>query len=146
MGPLGEDWPEAALELVHTIRSVHQSSLLVLPGPPLRLDGAAVPNVVCSIRDTSQSRPRLDERFAAFARRNAVLVSQWSNEGPDLGRGAIAHAALFERLELSWCACNWNAPPRLVADAGRHRFAETRFGLIVRRALAAPVKPALTPF
>ena len=144
--PLGDDWPDAGLELVHTIRSVHQSSLLVLPGEPLRFEGAVVANVVCSIRDTRDSRPQLDERFAAFARRNAVLVSEWSNEGPDLGRSAIANAGLFERLELSWCAANWNAPPRLVADPARHRFTETRFGLIVRRALAGPVRPALTPF
>jgi hypothetical protein len=144
--PLGDDWPDAGLELVHTIRSVHQSSFLVLPGEPLRFEGAVVPNVVYSIRDTRDSRPQLDERFAAFARRNAVLVSEWSNEGPDLGRSAISKAGLFERLEISWCACNWNAPPRLVADASRGRFSETRFGLIVRRALAAPVRPALTPF
>ena len=141
--PLGEGWPEAALELVHTIRSVHQSSLLVLPmgGDPL-----VVPNIVYSLRDTRDWRPQLDERFAAFARRNPVLVSEWTNEGPDFGRSAIANADLFERLQIGWCAGNWNAPPRLVADARTHRFAETRFGLIVRRALAAPVRPALTPY
>ena len=120
-----------------------QSSLLVLP---MGGDPFAAPNIVYALRDTRESRPQLDERFAAFARRNAVLVSEWTNEGPDFGRSAIANADLFERLQIGWCAGNWNAPPRLVADARRHRFAETRFGLIVRRALAAPVRPALTPY
>ena len=144
--PLGDDWPEAALELVRTIRSIHQSSLLLLPGADLEGLALAVPNLVYTLRDTSGSRPRLDERFAAFARSNPVLVSEWANEGPDLGRSAIANAGLFERLDIGWCACNWNAPPRLVAEPSLHRFAETRFGLIVRRALAAPVRPALSPY
>ena len=144
--PLGDGWPEAALELVHTIRSIHQSSLLLLPGADLGGFPLPAPNVVYTLRDTSDSRPKLDERFAAFARSNPVLVSEWANEGSDFGRSAIANAGLFERLDIGWCACNWNAPPRLVAEPSLHRFAETRFGLIVRRALAAPVRPALSPY
>jgi hypothetical protein len=143
---LGDGWPEAALALAHTIRSIHQSSLLLFPGADLEGLSLPVPNLVYTLRDTSDSRPKLDERFAAFARSNPVLVSEWANEGPDFGRSAIANAGLFERLDVGWCACNWNAPPRLVAEPSLHRFAETRFGLIVRRALATPVRPALSPY
>lgn len=154
--PLGDGWPDAALELVRTIRRIHQSSLLLLPGtgagvdleglPLLSETGEPVHNLVYTLRDTSSTRPQLDERFAAFAGLYAVFVSEWFNERPDLGRSAIANAAFFERLQIGWCAGNWNAPPRLVADARLHRVDETRFGLIVRRALAGPVRPALTPF
>jgi len=134
---------EGALDLIHTIRAIHQSSLVFLP-----LSGGVLPapNVVYTLRDTSASRPQLDESFQAFAAQNPMFVSEWANEGPDFGRSAIANAGLFERLDIGWCASNWNAPPRLVAEPTLHRFAETRFGLIVRRALAAPVRPALTPF
>ena len=93
-------------------------------------------NLVYTLRDTSGSRPQLDERFAAFAERYPVVISEWSDAGPDLGRSAIANAGLFDRLQVGWCAGNWNAPPRLVEEPRLHRFAETRFGLIVRRALA----------
>jgi hypothetical protein len=141
---LAEGWPEAALALLHTIRSRHQSSLVLLPelGGELR----PVHNLVYTIRLAPDSAARLDERLAAFATREAVLVSDWREDGVDPAGPATTTAGLLERHRLSWCAGNWNAPPRLVADAAANRLTETRFGLAVRRALAAPEPPALTPF
>ena len=142
---LADGWPEAAIELVHAIRSRHQSSLLLLPEHGGELE-RPVHNLVYTVRLVPGSRAPLDERFAAFAARRPVLVSEWREDGLDPAGPATTTAGLLERHELSWCAGNWNAPPRLVADAAGGRLDETRFGLAVRRALAAPVPPALTPF
>jgi hypothetical protein len=145
VAPLAHGWAEAALALVHTIRSRHQSSLLLLPAHGGELE-LPVHSVVYAVRLVPGSRARLDERFAAFAARVPVLVAEWREDGLDPAGPATTTAGLLERYELSWCAANWNAPPRLVATAARGRLAETRFGLAVRRALAAPLPPALTPF
>ena len=142
---LADGWPEAAIELIHAIRSRHQSSLLLLPEHGGELE-RPVHNLVYTVRLVPGSRAPLDERFAAFAARRPVLVSEWREDGLDPAGPATTTAGLLERHELSWCAGNWNAPPRLVADAAGGRLDETRFGLAVRRALAAPVPPALTPF
>jgi hypothetical protein len=98
------------------------------------------------VRLAPGSGTRLDERFAAFAARRPVLVSDWREDGGDPAGPATVTAGLLERHELGWCAGNWNAHPRLVADAAANKLTETRFGLAVRRALAAPAPPALTPF
>jgi hypothetical protein len=142
--PLADGWPAAALALVHTIRSRHQSSLLLLPEQGGEL--GPVHNLVYTIRLAPDSGTRLDERLTAFAAREAVLVSDWREDGVDPAGPATATAGLLERHQLSWCAGNWNAAPRLVADAAANRLTETRFGLVVRRALAAPEPPALMPF
>lgn len=142
--PLADGWPAAALPLVHTIRSRHQSSLVLLPEPGGEL--GPIHNLVYTVRLAPDSEARLDERLGAFASREAVLVSDWREDGVDPAATATATAGLLERHQLSWCAGNWNAAPRLVADAAAHRLTETRFGLVVRRALAAPEPPALRPF
>ena len=142
--PLAEGWPRAALELIHAIRSRHQSSLLLLPEHGGELGPVA--NLVYAARLAPGARVRLDERFAAFAARLPVLVTDWREDGTDPAGPATVTAGLLERHELGWCAGNWNTHPRLVVDADAGRLTETRFGLAVRRALAAPAPPALTPF
>jgi hypothetical protein len=132
--PLADGWPRAALALVRAIRGRHQSSLLLLPQHGGELE-RPVHNLAYTVRLVPGSRARLDERFAAFAARVPVLVSEWREDGLDAAVPATTTAGLLERHELSWCA-----------DVGPGRLDETRFGLAVRRALAAPVPPALTPF
>jgi Cellulase (glycosyl hydrolase family 5) len=149
---LPEDWLHAAHHLVGAIRREHPGSLCFvggvgggssLNGLPLRfVTGEPVHNVVNTVRFTAQRAPmEFDPAFAAFVRTHPVAVTEWIHSGLDLGQASELGVRLFSRYGLSWVACHWNAEPRLVEDAARHRFGETRFGMIARRALTVSLQP-----
>jgi len=143
-----EGWMDVAHLLVGIIRREHPASLCFvggsgdgagLEGLPLRFEtGEPVHHVVSAVRFTAQdAASRFDPAFLTLARSHPVAVTEWMHSGLDLGQASELGARLFTRYGLSWVACHWNAEPRLVDDASRHRFGETRFGMIARRALAA---------
>jgi Cellulase (glycosyl hydrolase family 5) len=155
--PMPTDWLDLANHLVGAVRRKHPASLIFLGGTsasanfsglPLRFStGEPVHNVVYTIRAIPDRSPILDDPdFQSFTRLFPVFASVWSDGGSDFGRSSEAAALLFNRHGIGWSAASWNANPRLVEDAATHKYAATRFGLGVRRALALPVRPQLTPY
>lgn len=154
---LADNWLGIAQAVIGTIRREHQASLLFMGngkgtadvnGLPLMFtSGNPIYNMVYTIRLTPsvmnttnrQSLHTLSETYPLF-------VSEWSDGGPDFGRSSAFAADLIERLAAGWAAANWNAEPRLVANAPAHRFSATRWGMLVQRAIAQPVRPLLTSY
>ena len=155
--PLAAGWPDAANRLIGAIRREHPASLIFVCGSgaganteglPLRFStGQPAPNLVYTLRFTPRQSPAsADPRFRGFAQSFPVFASEWSDTGADLGRSSEAAGLLFDRYGIGWTAANWNAEPRLVHNAAARNFTETRFGRLVRRTLASPLPPNLTPF
>jgi hypothetical protein len=154
--PLPPDWPDAAEVLLGAIRLHHPGSLVLVSGAnagrdvsdlPLRFStGQAVENVVYTVRDAPRgSIAELDLAFDTFAQAFPTFNVDWSYSADDFGRSSDLAAARFARYGMGWAASFWNAEPRVVGDALVHKFSPTPFGLIVKRALAAPVPPQTQP-
>jgi hypothetical protein len=150
-------WPDAANRLIGAIRREHPASLIFASGAnaagdvsglPLRFStGDPVHDLVYTIRVIPDLSPlRDDPEFQSFARSFPIFASVWSGGGSDLGRSSDVAVSTFNRLGIGWAASSWNSEPRLVVDAARHRYTPTPFGLTVRRALALPPRPQLSPF
>jgi hypothetical protein len=154
---LPANWIGISQAVIGTIRREHTASLLFVgnryasadvSGFPLKFNtGVSIQNVVYTFRLSPQllntvNRPQLQTLGQAYP----VFVSEWSDGGTDFGRSAELAAELIERCAIGWAICNWNAEPRLVANAATHQFAPTRWGMLAQRALAQPVKPLLVPF
>ena len=99
--------------------------------------GVRTPQLLNSI-----NQPELE----ALTNTYPVFASQWSDGADDSGRASELAASIFSRYGIGWASGNWNAEPRLVANATAHQFTPTRWGLIAQRALALPVRPLLTAF
>jgi len=154
---LADNWLGIAQAVIGTIRREHQASLLFMGNgrgtadvsglPLIFTTGNPIYNILYTIRLTPsvmnttnrQSLHTVSETYPLF-------VSEWSDGGPDFGRSSAFAADLIERLAAGWAAANWNAEPRLVTDASAHRFSATRWGMLVQRAIAQPVRPLLTSY
>jgi Cellulase (glycosyl hydrolase family 5) len=154
---LAHNWLGVAQALIGTVRREHTASLLFvsngaatadLSGFPLRFTtGELVHNLVYTIRMTPQLLNTVDRaQLQSLTQRCPVFVSQWSGSGTDLGRSSELAADMMERYGVGWAAANWNAEPRIVIDAGTSQFVPTRWGLLVQRALALPVRARLARF
>jgi hypothetical protein len=155
--PLTVGWMQAASVLVGRLRLNHPASLLFLgataggtsvDGLPLRFStGQPVHNMIYTVRAAqSEVSPANNQMLRLFARAFPLFVTEWSDAEANLGRGADAAAALFDRLGIGWAASTWNADPRLVIDAMTSRFTSLPFGRVVQRGLALPVEPQTQPF
>ena len=111
--------------------------------PLLAAPGEPIPNIVYTIAVSSQNMANTDALNAAAA--YPVFASVWSDDGSDLGRMASHIADLFERCGIGWAAANWNADPRLVADAADHDFTPSVWGHVVQRTMKLTVPPLLEP-
>ncbi len=150
--PLAGNWLDAALMLVGLIRSQHPGSLLFLGngtgradlgGLPLRFStGDPAPNVVYTISVDAAHPPNgMDARLADWTASFPLVACPWSNGGPQFDRASEFAAEFFSRYGLGWIAANWNAAPRLVADAAGGDLAPTEWGLTVLRAVSLPTRP-----
>lgn len=155
--PLASNWLQEAANMVATIRQQNAAALVFLgsgsggvsvAGLPLRLStGASAVNMVYTI-DVSPAHHPIPEDgdLRALTESYPVFASEWSNGGTDFGRLSGYVADLLDRYGIGWAAANWNADPRLVADAAHHDFTPTGWGLIVQRALTLPARQLLKPF
>jgi hypothetical protein len=152
------NWLQRAAILVGAIRQQNPSAPIFLgsgnggadcTGLPLRFStGDPVFNIVYTIGVSSESPPNPDDgALRTLCDSWPVFASGWSDgAGPDLGRLAGFVADLLARYGIGFAAANWNAEPRLVADASNGDFTPTAWGLVVQRALTLPVRPLLKPF
>jgi len=154
--PLARDWPDIAAHLIGTVRQEHTASLLVVgngaaslnvDGLPFRFTtGDPIHNLIYGVRLTPELLSGADHtRLRALAQGYPLMASEWL-EGAEGARAADLSASLLERLGAGWVAANWNAAPRIVNDAHAHNFAPTRFGLVVKRALASPSRLQLLAY
>lgn len=154
---LPANWLGVAQALIGTVRREHTASLLFfgngsatadVRGFPMKFTtGDPIQNMVYTIRLTPELLNTVDRPpLQALAQAYPVFVSHWSDGGPDFGRSSELAADLVERCGMGWAAANWNAGPRLVTNAAAHEFVPTRWGLLVQRALAQPLRPLLTPY
>jgi Cellulase (glycosyl hydrolase family 5) len=153
--PLDAAWPQEAQMLVGMIRRLNQAALIFIGGgkggvdvsqlPLLFPTGDAVFNVVYTVDVSPSSAPRPDDGgLSSFAQLYPVFASTWSEDGD--GRLGPYVADLFGRYGIGWAASNWNAEPRLIADAANHDFTATGWGLVASRAAASPVRPLRQAF
>lgn len=154
---LPPNWLGIAQAVIGTVRREHTASLLFVgstnatadvSGFPMKFGtGDAIPNLVYTIRLSSALLNTANrQQLQALAQDYPLFVSQWSDGGGDFGRSTELASDLIERCAIGWAASSWNAEPRLVTNAAAHQFASTRWGLLVQRTLAQPVKPLLVPF
>jgi hypothetical protein len=154
---LANNWRGIALAVIGTIRRQHPASLLFLGNGKGAADVSRLPltfatgdpiyNMVYTIRLTPQDMNTVDRlSLQALSRNYPVFVSHWSDSGPDFGRSSELAADLIERYAAGWAAANWNADPRLVHNTSAHQYSATRWGLLVQRTLAQPVKPLLRSY
>jgi hypothetical protein len=157
LAPISGNWYQIAATLVTTVRQRKPASLIFLgsgkggsdvSGLPLQSGGGdPVVNCVYTIAASPGSTPNADDgKLQALAESNPVFASAWSDDGSDFGRSSSRVADLFDRYGIGWAAANWNAEPRLVADAAGHDFTATGWGLIAGRAFRMPGKLQLKPF
>jgi Cellulase (glycosyl hydrolase family 5) len=146
--------PSKAQIMVGAIRRVNQASLIFVSGgiggadvsqlPLLFPTGDPVFNLVYTIDVSPSTAPRPDDgALSAVAQSYPLFASTWSEDGD--GRLGPYVADLFGRYGIGWAASNWNAEPRLIADAATHEFAATGWGLVASRAAAFPVRPLRQP-
>ena len=151
---LPNGWLDAAMIVIGAVRLANPSSLIFVgngaassdvTGLPLRFStGDPVFNVAYTISVAASQFPDPnDTQLRSLAASYPVFASPWSDGAADFGRSAEEAANLFERYGMGWLAENWNAEPSLVTNAASHDFAPTRWGLVVQRAMAQPVKPLL---
>jgi hypothetical protein len=149
--PPPNNWLNTVEMLVGIIRLQNPASLIfVSKGKagadvtdlPLRFStGDAVPNLVYAIDVSPGLLPSPDDPQLRFLSASyPVFACPWSDSGIDFGRSSEETANLFERYGMGWVASSWNSEPRMVLNATAHDFAPTRWGLVVRRAIAQPVK------
>ena len=157
ISPLPSNWLQFAANLVAAIRQRNSASVIFVGSgkgaadvtglPLIFATGDPVFNIVYTVAASTQSLPSPDDgQLQALAESYPVFASIWLDDGSDFGRSSARVADLFTRYGIGWAASNWNAEPRLVADAAAHDFAPTGWGLVVGRALAQPIKPLLSAF
>ena len=151
--PVATNWPAAAWSLIAPIVEVRPATLFIVNARdgahdlrdfPLRLeDGNAAPGVAYGVRLTSRDAAWLAADGHVFAATYPLFVTAWTDgqTGDEAAWEAIARG--LQRDMLSMTAEAWNGPAGLVEPK---TFRETRFGLAVRRAMALPQRPAVTPF
>ncbi len=155
--PLAGNWPQIAAALVTTIRQRKPSSLIFVGSgngaydvtglPFVSATGGPVLNLIYTIAVSPEKMPSPDDgALQALAESNPVFASLWSDDGSDFGRSSARVSDLFDRYGIGWAASNWNADPRLVADAANYDFTATGWGLNVGRAINLPGKALLKPF
>jgi len=154
---LDANWFQAALSLIGTIRQQNTAAMIFVntgtngtdfSGLPLTFPtGEPIFNLVYTVNVTAESTPGLDDSLlASFADQYPVFASIWSDDAESPSRLSPYLGEFFGRHNVGWAAANWNADPRLVADAANHDFTSTGWGLIVGRAATLPVQPYLKPF
>ena len=146
---LPRDWPLAALVAIGMIRQQHPASLIFVPGADRPEFSRAFPLQV--VRDTAVAHlvytlaigdgaAQLGARSPVrpFVERWPTFASKWSPGGVGLSPAADIAAVRLEQNATGFAAWNWNAEPRLVANAARGTFSPTGSGLMVQRALSRP--------
>jgi len=154
--PLATGWFQAALSLIGTIRSQNSAAMIFvntgnngdLSGLPLMLPtGDPIYNVVYTVSVSPQNSPGPDDGpLATFADLYPVFASTWTDDATNPSRVSPFIGDFFARHNIGFAAANWNADPRLVADAGNHDFTSTAWGLIAGRAATLPVRQMLRQF
>ena len=152
--PITGIMPAQFPSLVATVRQQNPASLIFLSAgaggadvsgvPVFDAPDDPVPNIVYTIAVSAQNVPNQDV-LSAVSSSYPVFASVWSDDGTDLGRLSSHVADLFERYGIGWSAANWNADPRLVADAAGQDFTPTIWGNVAQRALKLTVPPLLEP-
>lgn len=154
---LANNWIGIAQAVIGTIRLEHPASLLFMgngkgtasvDGLPLVFSsGDPIYNLVYTIRlsPTVLNTAKRDS-LLALSERSPVFVSEWSDGGPDFGRSSALAADLIVRVGAGWAASNWNSDPGLVVDATARKFSATRWGMVVQRTLAQPVRSLLPSY
>jgi hypothetical protein len=154
---LADNWLGIAQAVIGTIRREHQGSLLFMGNgkgtagveglPLIFTSGDPIYNLVYTLRlAPSVMNTVKRESLQTLSHDYPLFVSEWSDSGPDFGRSSAFAADLIGRVGAGWAAANWNTEPSLVISAGAHKFSATRWGMIVQRALAQPVRPLLIPY
>jgi len=154
--PLATGWLQTALSLIGTIRAQDSAAMIFVnagsstdfSGLPLLLPtGDPIYNVVYTVNVSPQDSPGSDDGpLGSFADSSPVFVSEWSDDAMNPSRVSPYFGEFFGRHNIGFAAANWNADPRLVADAGNHDLTSTPWGLIVSRAATLPVRQMLKPF
>jgi hypothetical protein len=153
---LAPGWLPAALSLIGTIRSQNNAAMILvntgnggdLSGLPLLLPtGDPIFNVVYTVNVSPQNSPGADDgALASFADSYPVFVSTWSDDANNPSRVSPYFGDFFARHGVGFAAANWNADPRLVADAVNHDLTSTPWGLVAGRAAKLPMRQMLKPF
>ncbi len=154
---LAGNWLGIAQAVIGTIRLEHQASLIFMGNgkgtadanglPLLFSSGDPIYNLVYTLRlAPSVMNTVKRESLRILSESSPLFVSDWSDGGPDFGRSSTLAADLIVRMRAGWAAANWNSEPSLVLNAAAHKFAATRWGMVVQRTLAQPVRPLLIPY
>jgi len=154
--PLAAGWFQTALSLIGTIRSQNTAAMIFVntgnsgdfTGLPLLLPtGVPIFNVVYTVNVSPQNSPGPDDgQLASFADLYPVFASTWSDDAMNPSRVSPYVGDFFARHGIGFAAANWNADPRLVADALNQDFSSTAWGLIAGRAATLPVRQMLKAF
>jgi hypothetical protein len=154
--PLAANWKQQAATLIGAIRSEHPASVILVSGglggvdvshlPLLFPTGEAIFNLIYTIQIIEGNAPLTDDgNLRTLAAASPIFATTWSDSG-DGDRLAPHIADLIGSYGLGWTAANWNAAPRLIADAANHDFTASKWGLVAARAAALPIRNMLEPF
>ncbi len=153
----GRDWPLAASVVIGLTRRQHGASLLFVggverpdlrPSFPLRvMPDTPIAHVVYTLAiGGNGSTLGAYSELRPFLQVWPTFASKWAPGGAGLSPLADIEALQLEQTGTGFAAWNWNAEPRLVADAGRGNLAPTGSGMMVQRALSRPTLDTVATF
>jgi endoglucanase len=135
------EWQPWARHLIGAIRSENPSAVVFVPGTNWAFDltGHPIPGVSGAVYSTHVYVPKGSDWARAFgdlASAVPVFAGEWGG-GDDDTQWGLELAAYFDQHELGWTAWSWADWPWLVDHPPTPPYNPTRFGSLVRDALAA---------